>query len=59
MIGAEVREAARETALQTRAEQGLPPHVTDPVTIRRLVTLIEVRPAVAAGTGRRPRKRAA
>lgn len=37
----ELREAARRLAERTRTEQGLPPHVEDPVVLRTIADLIE------------------
>ncbi len=55
----DIQQAAREHVVRSRAEQGLPPRVTDPVILQRLATLLEVRPPIGAPVRARPRKRAA
>jgi len=46
-------ETPREWATRTRAEQGLPPHVTDPGVLHHVATLLRAaRKAAAARKGR-------
>ena len=35
-----IREAGIELARRTRAEQGLPPHITDPATLEQVARIV-------------------